>query len=50
MSAKRAFDIDAIMRDVRAAANQRRPATTATLLQSSVNRSKVADVATQACP
>ena len=33
MSAGRAFDIDAIMRDVRVAANLRPPATTATLLQ-----------------
>lgn len=47
MSAKRAFDIDAIMRDVRAAANQRGPATTATLLQNSVDRTKVAVVASQ---
>ena len=47
MSAKRAFDIDAIMRDVRAAVNQRRPATTATLLQNSVDRSNVAVVASQ---
>jgi hypothetical protein len=47
MSAKRAFDIDAILRDVRAAANQRHPATSATLLQNSRNRSKVAVVASQ---
>ena len=41
----RVFDIDAIMRDVRAAANLRPPATTATLLQTSPNRSNVAIVA-----
>ncbi len=39
------FDIDAIMRDVRAAANLREPATTATLLQNAPNRSNVAGVA-----
>ena len=50
MSARQSFDIDAIMRDVRGAANLRRPATTATLLQSSVNCSKVAVVASQPVP
>jgi hypothetical protein len=45
MSAKRAFDIDAIMRDVRAAANLRHPATSATLLQNSRDRRNVAIVA-----
>jgi hypothetical protein len=50
VSARQSFDIDAIMRDVRAAANGRHPATSATLLQNSPNRSKVADVATQPVP
>ncbi len=45
MSAGWTFDIDAIMRDVRAAAYKGRQATTATWLQSSPNRSQVAVVA-----
>jgi hypothetical protein len=45
MSAPRVFDIDAIMRDARVAANLRAAATTATLLQSHPNRSNVAIVA-----
>jgi hypothetical protein len=46
MSARREFDIDAIVQDVRVAANLRPPATTATLLQNRPNRSNVANVAT----
>jgi len=45
MSASPVFDIDAIIRDVRAAAKPRAPATTATLPQSRPNRSNVAIVA-----
>ena len=45
MSALPLFDIDAIMRDVRAAVKLA-PATTATLLQEQPNRSSVAIVAT----
>jgi hypothetical protein len=45
MSTHRVFDIDAIMRDVRVAANLCPAATTATLLQNHPNRSDVAIVA-----
>jgi hypothetical protein len=45
MSARRVFDIDSIMRDVRLAANLCPAATTATLLQIHPNRSDVAIVA-----
>jgi hypothetical protein len=45
MSARRVFDIDSIMRDVRLAANLCPAATTATLLQIHPNRSNVAIVA-----
>ena len=47
MSAARVLDIDAIMRDVRAAAAKRYPATPATLLQNTPQRSNVAAVASQ---
>jgi hypothetical protein len=50
MSAERAFDIDTIMREVRAAAKRPCPATTGTLLQNSPNRSDVAVVATWPVP
>jgi hypothetical protein len=45
VSTPAAFDIDAIMQAVRAAANLHAAATTATLLQSHPNRSEVATVA-----
>jgi hypothetical protein len=45
MSRRPSFDIDAIMRDVRAATKSRAPATTATLLQTRPERSDVAIVA-----
>jgi hypothetical protein len=47
VSTRRAFDIDAIMRDVRAAANRSYLATRATLLQKSPQRSNVAAVASE---
>jgi hypothetical protein len=45
VSARRVFDVDAIMRDVRIAANLRPAAKTATLRQNHPNCSNVADVA-----
>jgi hypothetical protein len=50
VSARQSFDIDAIMRDVSTAAKRRAPATSATLLQNSRNRSNVAVVASQPVP